>query len=736
MAETRYSFCRLCPATCGIRVEVENGRAVKVIGDKDNPSTYGFTCKKGRTIPEQHYNPARLLQPVRRRADGTHEPISSETALDEVAARLREIVGRHGPRSVAIYAGTFQMMVPIGQALAKNFLHKLGSPFWYCSGTIDQPGKPVAAALHGMWDAGGYPFDHSDRWMLLGANPLISMWGGLSGFNPARSLKEAKERGLKLIVVDPRRSECADQADIHLQIRPGEDAALLAGMVRVILNEELYDKAFVATEADGLEALRAAVAPFTPDYVAQRCDVPAEQIIAAARLLASGTRGGPSVGTGPNMSGHGTLTEYLTLVLHTLLGRWVREGEPVFQPNALLPARHPRAQAHPPTQAWGFGEKLRTRNLGTSAAGLPTAALADEILTPGPGQIKALITFCSNPVAAWPDQLKTEEALKSLDLMVSVDIKKTASSKLAHYILPPPMALEVVGSSRYNEILYWYGVGNGYQKPFAQWSDAVIAPPAGSDLLEEWEVFYGLAQRLGLQLEIPANGETWLSAPYPLDMANKPSTETLFRAWSEGSRIPMDEVMRYPHGHVFETNLATLPKAPGHEARLQVGDPTMMQELSSLAIASPLAIASTDYPFQLICRRMRDFINSSGQDIPLLVRNGAYNPAYMHPDDLAMLGLHNGDEVFIESARARIPGIVEAEDRLRRGVVSMTHGFGDTPEHDANFRNIGSSTNRLIDNARDYDPVTGIPRMSAIAVRVTPLTPEPEPSRIGQPMAS
>lgn len=721
MSETRYSFCRLCPAMCGIRVEVEGDRAIKVVGDKDNPSTYGYTCKKGRTLPEQHSNPERLLRPVRRRADGTHETIGSAEALDEVAAKLREIVDRHGPNAVAIYAGTFQMMVPIGQALGKNFLHKLGSSMWFCSGTIDQPGKPVAAALHGGWEAGGYPFDHSDRWMLLGANPLVSMWGGLSGFNPARSLKQAKDRGLKLIVVDPRRSECADQADIHLQIRPGEDPTLLAGMVRLILDEALHDQAFVAEQAEGLDRLRNAVAPFTVDYVSRRCDIPEALFIEATRLLASGTRGGPSVGTGPNMAGRGTLTEYLALVLHTLLGRWVKEGEPVFQPNALLPLRHPRAQPSGPMQAWGFSQRLRTRDLGLTAAGLPTAALADEILTPGAGQIKALITLCGNPIAAWPDQIRAYEAMKSLDLLVSLDIKKTQTSKLAHYILPPPMALEVAGSSRYNELLYWYGVGNGYQKPFAQWSPPVVGLPQDSDLIEEWQVFYGLAQRLGLELEIPANAETWLSRPFPLDMEKCPTTEALFRAASEGSRVSLEEVMQYPHGHVFEIDLKVLPKDAENASRLQLGDPTMMADLATIANEAIDRQIDAAYPFRLISRRLRDFINSSGRDIPLLTRNGAFNPAFMNPEDLQELGLTAGDEVEITSTRARIFGIVAAEEGLRRGVVSMTHGFGDTPEFDGAFRSIGSPTGRLIDNTKDFDPITGIPRMSAIAVRISRL---------------
>ena len=713
--ETRYSFCRLCPGLCGIRVDVEDGRAVKVIGDKDNPSTFGYTCKKGRSLPDFHYQSQRVLHPLRKLPDGSHERIASEQALDEIAAKLKDIVDRYGPRSVALYTGTFQMMIPPAMDLAKNFFKQLGSPMIFCSGMIDQPGKPVAMALHGNWEPGAYPFDHSDVWLMIGANPLVSMWGGLSGFNPARSLKIAKEqRGLKLIVVDPRRSESAEQADLYLQIRPGEDPTFLAGIVHVIIEEGLYDKQFVADEADGLDELRAAVASFTPDYVAKRCGLPRDGVIEAARIYAAGTRGSVSAGTGPNMAGRGTLTEYLILALHTLCGRWLRAGERVFQPNALMPEKRPRAQTSAPRPGWGFGEKMRVRGLTDTAGGMPTAGLADEMLIPGEGRVRAMITMCGNPITSWPDQLRTYEALQSLELLVSVDPKRNQTAKLAHYIIPPPMSLEVPSYTRVNEGIYYYGVGNGLQKPFAQYTDAVVSPPEGSDLLHEWEFFYGLAQRLGLQLELG-------TGPYsaPIDMENKPETEDLYRALARGSRIPFDEVKAHVHGHVFDDeSLIVGEKCEGHAPRLQIGDPTMMGELRDVAAETVEDPATSEFPFRMISRRLRDFINSSGVDIPLLTRNGTFNPAYMNPEDLEQLGLSNGDEIVIESARAQIFGIVEAAPDVRPGAVSMAHGWGDTPEHDGRFREIGSPTGRLTDNEQMYDPYHGLPRMSSIPVRI------------------
>lgn len=721
MREIHSSICRLCPAFCGIRVEVDDGRVVKVYGDKDNVNTHGYSCKKGRSLPEQHMHPNRLLHPLRKLPDGSQERTDVITALDEIAAKLREIIDRHGPRAVALYAGTMQMAIPAAINFYQSFMAKLGSPMVFHSGMLDQPGKPVAAALHGTWDAGMYPFDEADTWLVIGANPMISMWGPM--YNPGAALNAAKARGRRFIVIDPRVTESAERADLHLQIKPGEDATLLAGIIRVILDENLHDKDFIAAEVDGLEELYRALAPYTVDYVAKRCDIPVDQILAAARMFASGKRSGVTAGTGPNMAGRGTLTEYLILALQSVCGQWVRAGEPVFQPFVLLPERRRKAQANPPVPGWGFGEPLRVRNLGSTAGGMPTAALADEILLSGEGQVKALIIVGGNPIVSWPDQLKAHEAMKSLDLLVSLDLKRTQTSKLADYIIPPPHHLEVEGCTQFCENLHIMGSGLFYQKPFAQYFSPVLPRPEGSDLIEEWEFFYELARRLGLELEVPTGAMVLGGEPYdptPLDMTNRPTSEDVYRLLARNSRISIEEVKRYEHGHLFPAEGLTVEdKEPDWKGRLNIGDPVMIAELAEVAAELVEDPAATSFPFRLISRRMRDFMNSMGNDIAILARNGGFNPAFMNPEDIDRLGLANGDEVVIESERASIFGIVHAAADVRRGTISMAHGFGDTPEHDGRFREIGSPTGRLIDNAKDFDPYTGIPRMSAIPVRIS-----------------
>ncbi|MFK7895811.1 MAG: molybdopterin-dependent oxidoreductase [Myxococcota bacterium] len=721
MPEVHDSFCRFCHASCAIKVTVEDGRPVSVIGAKDNPVYHGYTCAKGRALPEQHANPHRLLHTLKRGEDGKHHPIPVEQAMDEIAERVSVIVEKHGPRSVALYTGTYSLPYPAAAPLANAWLTSLGSPMSFTSATIDQPGKMIGAALHGTWGGGAYDFDHADVWMLVGANPTISKSIGIPCMNPAKHLHDAVKRGIQLVVIDPRRSEVAKVADVHLQPKPGEDPTILAGMIRVILEEGLGDKEFVAAYAEGVESLREAVAPFTPEYVAQRAEVPAEDIVKAGRIFAESRNGGANVGTGPNMAPRGNLTEYLVLAMNTLCGHWRRAGEAIPSPGVLMAPLKSVAEPSAPTPGWGFGESIRVRGLTNTAAGLPTAALADEILLPGEGQVKALFSLGGNPMAAWPDQDKTMAAMDALDLNVTVDIKMSATAKVADYVIAPKLSLEVESMTLPTESLTPYAMG--YPVPYAQYSKAVVDPPEGSDVIEEWEFFYGLAQRMNLPLTLaaayawgPHSAEPELTE---LDLENKPSNDELFEALTKGSKVPLSEVKKYPEGQIFEDPSARVEAGdPQKEDRLQLADPTLLAELRDVAAESLERDAA--FAFQLVSRRLPDVHNSAGRDIPKLVRKYTYNPAFMNPADVEKLGLQDGDLIEITSRHSSILGVVESEAAIRTGVVSMPHCFGDVPGDgaDQKVREVGSNTGRLSSVEREIDPYSGIPRMSAIPVNV------------------
>jgi anaerobic selenocysteine-containing dehydrogenase len=718
MTEIRSTICRFCHAQCPIHVEFDGDRPVKVSGVRDHPVYHGYACAKGRELPGYHYTGQRLLTSVRRSSDGTFQPVDSAMAIDEVAGRLQNLLEEHGPRSIALYIGTHGYNNLASSQTAMAWMTAIESPMVFTSVTIDQPGKAVSSALHGAWLGGNPGIHDADVWLTVGANTIVSQLGPV---NAAYAFKEAVKRGMSLIVIDPRRTELAKRAAIHLQARPGTDPAILAGLIRVIISERLHDEVFIKGYSTGLDALRLAVEGFTPEYVEKRADISAERLVAAARLYAKGRRGIATVGTGPNMSGRGNLTEYLAKVLMTLCGHWLQEGDEVPNPGVLVNWPPPRAQAVDPSPAWGFGEALRVRGLTNTAAGMPTAALADEILLPGEGQVKALISLGGNPAMAWPDQLKTVRALEKLDLLVSIEPAMTGTARLSDYVIAPKLTFEQPGNTVLQEFLGVFP-GWGYWTPYAQSSPVLAQPPAGADVIDDWEFFYGLARRMGLQLNV---GPVCYISPdqqaehaVVLDMENKPSTEAFWEMLLKDSPVPLAEVSQYPDGHVFDRGLLTVQAGdPDSTGRLQVADATMMGELAEVRGEDPYD-AHGDFAFRLISRRLPDVLNSAWHGNEKLRQRYPYNPAFINPGDLDALDLESGTVVEISSARATIKGVLQAARDLRPGVISMSHCWGGLPGEDDDVFSLGGNTGRLSDTTEDFDPYTGIPRMSTIPVNI------------------
>ncbi|UXA18038.1 molybdopterin-dependent oxidoreductase [Mycobacterium sp. SMC-4] len=726
---TQPGICRICSAHCGVLATVVDGKLAKVAGDPDNPMFKGYTCAKGRALPDIHNNPHRLLHSQKRRPDGTYAPITAEHAMDEIATRLQELIDTRGPRSVALYLGTNGMPYPASALMANAFIRAIESPMFFTANTIDQPGKQIALAAHGHWLGGDIDFHEADSWMLIGTNPLVSKAIGIPGQNPAQNLRAAIHRGMKLIVIDPRRSQTAARAAIHLQPRPGEDVTIVAGIINFVISEGLCDTAFLAENVSGFDELARAVAGFTPDYVARRADIPVQQFLDAAQLFATyGSRPGMvNAGTGANFSLHGSLLEYLCLCLTTICGRWQRAGERVVRPNALMPAFVAKAQPHPPYEGWGYGERLRVRGLTDTVAGMPTAALADEILLEGDGQVKALICIGGNPMAAWPDQRKTLRALESLDLLVTLDTEMSLTSRLADYVIAPMMQMETPAMTMGSELIKYYTSGTGIPAAYAQYVPRIVDPPAGSDLIEEWQFFLGLATRMHLDMWFVnffggGGGRFMESAPVVINFTGDTSmtTEELFAQMCSTSRIPFDEVARHKHGKIFEVDDVVAERDADCTARLDVGNDYLLAELAEV-LGEDYASARDDstYPFRLIPRRHGSFMNSSGTNLATLNRGKPYNPAYMHPDVIAALGLQSGAAVTVTSPHDAIPCVLEGDDTLRHDVIAMHHAFGGLPSEDGEFRERGSNVGRLVPTDTEYDPITGLPRQGNIPVRVS-----------------
>jgi len=709
--ETRRSFCRFCHAGCAIDVDVDvdANRVVAVRGVLDDPMYEGYTCIKGRHLGDQHHHDARLYNSVKK-IDGSFVSISTSTAFDQIAQRLAGLIERHGPRTLATYCGTAAFQNAAGLPVAKAFHRAIGSPSFYTSVSIDQPAKYVAPMRHGSWQAGVQPFESSAVAMVIGCNTLVSAYsfpGGLPSFNPLVRLRRAKANGLRLIVIDPRYTELAQYADLFLQVRPGEDPTLLAGIIREILANDAIDREFVSQWVNGLAELARAVEPFTPDYVAHRAGVPADQVREAARVFATGPTGSVSTGTGPNMAPHSTLTEHLSLCLNTLCGRYVRAGEALLNPGGVLTASAPiRAQVNPPMpQALHRGAPQRVRDLYIHHGEAPTSTLADEMLLEGEGQVRALLTIGGNPVVAWPDQRKTVEALRSLDLHVVIDAQISATAQLAHYVIASTLSLERPDLP--TSIDPWFG------EAYTNYTPAVIEP--APEMRQEWQLYTELAARLGVTLSLPGGD----IAPGAAATADDILDLIYVR-----SKVPLSE-LREQHGGRMYPELATVaqPAEASAAARLELAPEGIERELADVFAEQTSAeviagFDATRHTFRLTSRRLKSVFNSSGRELPALRDKEGTNFAHMHPDDLVAIGVAGGDTVELASPRGAIRAIVKSAPDVRQGTVSMAHAWGGLPDTESDVAVFGSTTSMLVDTASGYDPFTGIPVMSAIPVQV------------------
>ncbi len=726
MTEIKHTICRACHAGCGVLVEIDNGRPISTKGNPDDPLFKGFCCIKGQNFHSTRNNPNRLLRSQKRQADGSYIDIPVEQAMDEIAEKIQNIMANNGRRSLATYSGTMAANgSAANSAMSSAWLKATGSRMGFNSNTIDQPGKMVAAALHGKWMAPEHNFAQAKVIMLIGVNPLVAMSGGIPHSNPGRALTDAMNNGLELIVVDPRRTETARRATLFLQVKPGRDPLLLAAMINTIFTENLHDHDFTTQHVDGLTELSKVVSQFPADKVADLVGVKAQQIIEAARLFANGKMGVATAGTGPNMSGNTTLIEYLLLSLNTICGRWQRAGEKVFEPTSLGQPTIAKAQALPPypEYAYGFGEKFRVRQLSNTAAGLPTAALADEILLPGEGQVKALICHGGNPVAAWPDQLKTISAMKELELLVQIDVTQSATARMADYVIAVKHSLECSGTSLAQEYLSGYAPGFGLTAAYSHYTPALVDVPDNSDLIEDWEFFYGLGKRMKLDMTMkPMSFSGTVRVPgYRVDYSRKPTSDELLEHLTIGSRIPLATVKEHAGGTVYpEPALYVSEADKDWQGRLNIANSQMMADLQTFyeELQEGLNTDEDRHAFRLISRRQINILNSTGRDIAEQLHGKSYNPAYMHPDDISAAGLNAGDKIVISSDRASIMGIVGADKNLRRGLISMTHCWGDRPELDDQLEKIGANTGRLTSVESNYESYTGMPRMSNIPVSI------------------
>lgn len=706
------SFCRICAAHCGMVLTIENGteRIVDIKGDKDNPLSRGYVCFKGLQAEEAHHSPARLLRPLKRQPDGSFAEIDSEQALDEIADTLRRIVARDGPEAVATFKGTSGSLYAT-HMIQLDFLAALGSNQFYSVNTIDQSAKLVSFERQGGWGAGLHDIDQSEVLLFFGCNPLIShSTMPVMGPNPSRTLKAAKERGMRLICIDPRQSETAYFADLHLQPLPGRDTAIAAALVRTVLDEGWEDKDFVARHVglDRIADLRRALDPFTPELAERVAGLEPGQIRAAAKMFAHDARSGAAfAATGPSMSPFSNTMQHLVDTLNIVCGRFRRAGQKAVV-DMINPPHPIHAEVIPPPRSFDRVPPSRIRGVGMLGYDRLASTLAEEILTPGKGRIRSLFVSGSNPAACLPDQKKAVAAMRDLELLVVMDPYLTTTARLAHYVLPPTMMYE-----RSDLPIAVPGANIGTVS-WAQYTPPVIAVPPGSDVVEDWYPYWAIAKRLDLSMRF--NG-------FELDFGvnRPPTTDEMLELRAANGRVTLPELIEdlkaHPGGRIHDHPSAVVqPARPGAEGRFDVMPEDVAQELRDF-LASDLVSGESSHSHLMVSRRMNRVMNSFGSQFAGTLKRDPVNPAYMNPAELTALGIAAGDRVEIASDHGRIETVAQPDKAVRPGVVSIAHCWGGLPDEDGP----GANTNLLIADDKHLAGINMMPRMSAVPVSVRPI---------------
>lgn len=715
MIETRVareakSFCRTCIAQCGVVLGVdEEDRIVAIRADREHPVSRGYACFKGLQAPSNHYAPSRLLHSLKRRRDGGFDPIPTEQAFDEIAARLIAIRERGDADAIGLFRGTAGFHNSSAFAIHGSFLRALGSRSLFTTLTIDQSAKAIAGCRIGRWHAGPHHFDQCDVALFFGSNPLIShSAGGFLVSDPVKRLKQALARGMKLIVVDPRRSETAQFAALHLQPHPGEDVSVAACLLHIILEEGWHDRDFCAEHVAGLASLAAAVAPFTPGRVAVRTGVPESLLRAAAELFASQSRrGAVQSGTGSNMLPRSNLAEHLFRCIEAVCGCFKRAGDAMPNADALSPQQDWFAQVVPPSAPWDAFPPSRIRGVGDLFGEKLTGTLADEITTPGAGQIRALIVDGANIANSVPGKADMVAALRSLELLVVIDPHLTPTAELADYVIAPTLQYERA------DLPLTLGIPL-HSDSWVQYTPAIVPPPPQADVVDDWYVFWSLARRLGLELDLKGQA---------IAMDQAPSTETLLAMGMEGTPLSLEALRVLPGQIAVQPGGEQIVRAarPGARDRLRLDPPGVLEELEEVVAEGFQPPRADPFPLRLIARRMRDVNGSIGMETPTIRARNPFNPLHMNPADMARLDIEEGMQVNIRSQDGMIEAIARSDDTLREGVVSMSHNWGGLSNDPGDYDRRGASTNFLTSTTNCYEQLNAMPRMTAIPVEVGPV---------------
>jgi anaerobic selenocysteine-containing dehydrogenase len=689
MSEVHYRTCNLCEAICGIEIKHENGKILSIAGDRKDPFSRGHICPKAVALKDIDEDPNRLKFPVKRSVSGWQQ-ITWDEAFTEIAARIKETQTLYGRNAVAVYQGN-PSVHNLGTMLnSRELLKALKTKNNFSATSVDQLPHHYAS-----WAMFGHPFlipipdiDHTDYFLILGANPLASNGSLMTSPDVMKRLEAIKGRG-KVVCIDPRRTETARLASEHFFIKPASDVYFLLAVVHTLFNENLIRLGRLEEFTDGLEDLREASKDFAPERIENLTGIPAPETrrIAAEFAAADGAVCYGRIGV--SVQKFGGLCHWLINSINVLTGNFDRQGGAMF----TLPAFDLLAMAKG-DQVFNRWQS-RVRKFPEFMGELPVATLAEEILTPGEGQIKALITSCGNPVLSTPNGNQLDRALDTLAFMVAIDIYINETTRHADIILPPATGVE---NSHYDVIFNTFAVRN-----VAKYSEPLFAKADGAKY--DWEILQELAHLL--------NGRT---EPLKLE---PPEVKLELGLRFGRYKLTLEDLRAHPHGIDLGELKQCLPdRLLTENKRINLGPASLVKDLERLKTEE--TEPGEDYPFILIGRRHVRDNNSWLHNSERLVKGKNRCTLLINSMDAENLNLQNEQVVKVSSRVGAIEIPCEITEDIGRGVVSVPHGYGHGREGvqlDTAKKYAGVSINDLTDD-RVIDELTGNAAFSNVKVRL------------------
>lgn len=737
VSRTALRICPLCEATCGLVLTIDDEQVTGARGDRDDVFSHGFICPKGASFAELDNDPDRLQRPLVRR-NGEFVETDWADAFAAAAEGLQRVIGSTGGKSVGMYLGNPSAHTIAGGLYAPQLIRALGTRHVYTASTLDQMPKQVACGyLFGNPFAFTVPdVDRTDHLVIIGANPLVSNGSLATAGDFAGKLKALRRRGGTLTVIDPNRTRTAELADKHIAPRPGTDAALLFAVVHVLFDEDLVspDLGGLFDHVTGVAQIQSAAMDFVPETVAGHCGLEAQTIRELARSIAAAPSAAVYGRLGTSTVQFGTLTSWLIDVVNTLTGNLDRPGGAMFANSPIGPFPRPAR----PGRGFSVGRwHSRVSGHPETTSEMPAAVLAEEIATPGEGQIKALITVAGNPVLSAPNGDRLSDAMDTLDFMVSVDPYLNETTRHADVILPPPPPSYTAH--------FDVALSNTVIRNNVRYSPPVFALPEGRP--DEAEILSRLSL-IAVGLDVAADpklvDDQVISIVLTKEVADPDSPVTgrsvdklaAMLADGPGYERRLDMMLRLgPFGDAFEsrTDGLTLSRIKANSHGIDLGPltpriPAIIRTRSGTVELAPDPLLS-DIPrllgslgsrdeFLLIGRRHLRSNNSWMHNLPALTGGTNRCTLQIHPSDAARLGVSETAVVTGPAGKLEVP--VEITDAIRPGVVSLPHGWGHTvagTRMRVAAQNPGVNVNSLYDDSL-LDPLSGTSVLNGVPVQV------------------